>query len=56
MSKEELKKWLEGKKFGAVILVCPRCHKVDIDPENHLDKCDPEGEAYRQESQDVYWK
>ena len=47
MNKDELKKWLSNKKFGAVILVCPRCRRVDINPEKHLDECDPEGQSTR---------
>ena len=56
MSKDELKKWLSNKKFGAVILVCPRCDKVDINPKKHLEQCDPEYESYRQENEDNAWK
>jgi hypothetical protein len=56
MTKEQLAIWLKDKKFGPVILVCPRCHKVDIDPAKHLDQCDPGYEAYRQESQENQWK
>lgn len=51
MTKEQLAKWLKGKKFSLKeILVCPRCHRVDIDPEKHLDECDPLAEQQRQES------
>ncbi len=56
MSKDELKNWLSNKKFGAVILVCPRCDKVDINPEKHLEQCDPEYESYRQENEDNAWR
>lgn len=56
MTKEQLKQWLANKKFGAVILVCPRCGKVDISPERHLDECDPGHEARRMEAQDNEWK
>jgi len=48
MSREQLKKWLAGKKFDlSVMLVCPRCHRVDIDPAKHLDECDPVQQATR---------
>lgn len=54
MNKAELKKWLEDKKFSVVILVCPRCGHVDIDPQTHLDECDPLDEQMRQEAQNYY--
>lgn len=56
MTKEQLKRWLDkqDKRFTPVILVCPRCHKVDINPNKHLDECDPLGEQQRREAQDYY--
>lgn len=55
MTKEQLQKWLLGKEFGAVILVCPRCGKVDISPSTHLEQCDPAYESARQENLDHYY-
>jgi len=56
MTEAQLEIWLKGKRIGPVILVCPRCHKVDINPSRHLDECDPDYEDYRQESEDNVWK
>lgn len=39
-----------------IIVVCPNCHKVDIDVIKHPDNCSPSNEQRRQEAQDVYWK
>ena len=50
MTKQALAKYLKGKSLGAVIIVCPRCHKVDINPKTHLEECDPQAEADRQEN------
>lgn len=47
MNKKELKKWLENKTYGAVILVCPRCGEVDINPKTHLKECDPYEQSMR---------
>ena len=44
----------KGKKFGSVIHVCHDCGKVDIDPETHDKKCDPEAEHIRQENNEYY--
>jgi len=49
MTRQELKVWLSDKKWGDVILVCPRCEKIDIHPDNHLDSCDPEAETISRE-------
>lgn len=54
MTKDQLKTWLSKQTFGAAILVCPRCHRVDINPNRHLDECDPAGEQMRQENQEYY--
>lgn len=39
-----------------VIIICRKCRKVDVEPISHASVCDPVGEQYRRESQDVYWK
>ena len=55
MSKEELKEWLSKQPQDfSTIIKCPRCGKLDVAPRTHADNCDPDGEAYRQESQDYY--
>jgi hypothetical protein len=54
MTIKELRKYLASKQLGAVLIVCPRCHKVDINPKTHADKCDPAGEAMRQENLNYY--
>ena len=41
------------KPFNAVIQVCPKCNKVDV-VAGHEKECNPELEAYRQESQEYY--
>ena len=41
------------KPFNAVIQVCGVCGKVDVS-EGHEKDCDPEGEAYRRESNEYY--
>jgi len=33
-----------------IIIICPKCGKIDIYPPDHIYKCDPEMEAYLQES------
>lgn len=68
LSKEESEKLIkfygsEAKAEAALhshakdlIMICPRCHKVDINVLTHPNKCDPAGEADRRQSQESYWK
>lgn len=45
------------KDFGkGLIIVCPRCHKVDIDPYTHFKECNIGEEIRRQEVLDNYYK
>lgn len=37
-----------------VIVICPNCMKIDIDPRKHFMKCNPEEEAHRLESHEYY--
>ena len=43
-------------KSASVIQICSNCGRVDINIMSHWRTCDPAGEQYRRESQDVYWK
>ena len=45
-----------NKTPGYIIQICKKCGKVDINPLTHYRTCDPVGEQYRQESQEVYWR
>lgn len=52
---ERLNRDIESHNRG-VIIICRKCHKVDVDPIEHASVCDPVGEYHRQEAQAVYWK
>lgn len=41
---------------SGIIVVCPICHHVDINPYKHFSDCNPELEAFRQESEDNFYK
>jgi len=49
MTEKELTKMKEDFAKG-IILSCPFCGRIDIDPRDHFLKCDPVFERYRQES------
>lgn len=52
---DRLNRDIESHNRG-VIIICHKCHKVDVHPVDHASECDPEGEYNRQLAQDVYWK
>lgn len=43
----------ELKEYNSVIQVCKYCGKVDV-AKGHEKDCDPEFEAYRQQSMEYY--
>lgn len=53
MSKDRLVK-IFNNWYSGMIVVCPNCKKVDINPYYHFDDCKPEEEAYNQLSQEYY--
>jgi hypothetical protein len=52
-TKTKVTKMLNDYNKG-IIIVCPVCRHVDINPFEHFSKCDPIAEQYRRESQEHY--
>lgn len=49
-TKDQITKMLNESRKG-LIVVCPVCKHVDIDPYKHFSSCNPENEAIRQQNQ-----
>jgi hypothetical protein len=47
-----IREW--NNQADGVIIVCPICHKIDIDITTHFDDCDPEHEQQKQSAMDYY--
>lgn len=54
-TKDDIAKMLNEYNRG-IIVVCPRCRKIDINPYTHFDNCDPEAQADRVAADEVFWK
>lgn len=42
--------------FRRVIIMCPECRKLDINPYDHFEKCNPIGEQIRRDDEDHEWR
>lgn len=47
----ETKARLINQYDRGLIVTCPDCRKIDINPVTHVPTCDPEHEEYRREQQ-----